>query len=138
MDGLVDPQQLLERFGLVTEGDFAAMLGVTRGTLRNRPYSQLPEFVKVGRRKLFKEASVREYLGVTGPAPPPRSSVTKVEGGIQPRGLNKEEAARYVGLDPRTFDLLVDRGQMPVATRIGNREVWDRLKLDAAFSLIGG
>jgi DNA-binding transcriptional regulator YiaG len=33
MDGLVDPQQLRERFGLVTEQDFAAMLGVTRGTL---------------------------------------------------------------------------------------------------------
>jgi hypothetical protein len=132
MDGLVDPQQLLERFGLVTEEDFAAMLGVTRGTLKNRPYSQLPEFVKVGHRR-----PVREYFGVIGPAPPPRSSVTKVEGGIQPRGLNKEEAARYVGLDPRSFDLLVDRGKMPDATRIGNREVWDRLKLDAAFSLLG-
>jgi hypothetical protein len=137
MDGLVDPQQLLERFGLVTEEDFAAMLGVTRGTLKNRPYSQLPEFVKVGRRRLFKETSVREYFGVTGPAPPPRSSVTKVEGGIQPRGFNKEEAARYVGLDPSAFDVLVARKQMPDGTRIGNREVWDRLKLDAAFSLLG-
>jgi hypothetical protein len=46
MDGLVDAQQLLERFGLVTEEDFAAMPGVTRGTLKNPPYSQLPEFVK--------------------------------------------------------------------------------------------
>ena len=128
MLGLVDPQQLLERFGLVTEEDFAAMLGVTRGTLKNRPHSRLPKFVKAGRRMLFKEESVREYFGVTGPAPPPRSS---------PRGLNKEEAARYVGLDLTTFDALVERGQMPDATRIGKREVWDRLKLDAAFSLLG-
>jgi predicted DNA-binding transcriptional regulator AlpA len=137
MDGLVDPQQLRERFGLVTEEDFAAMLGVTRGTLKNRPHSRLPKFVKAGRRRLFKEESVREYFGVTGPAPPPRSSVTKIEGGIQPRGLNKEEAARYVGIDLTTFDALVDRGQMPDATRIGKREGWDRLKLDAAFSLLG-
>lgn len=86
--------------------------------------------MKVGRARLFKEASVREYLGVTGPAPPPRS-VTKVEDGLQPRGLNREEAARYVGLNPLSFDVLVHQGQMPQATRIGNREVWDRLKLDA-------
>jgi predicted DNA-binding transcriptional regulator AlpA len=135
MAGLIEPQQLLERFGLITEHDLAAMLGVTRGTLKNRARSELPEFVKVGRARLFKEASVREYLGVTGPAPPPRS-VTKVEGGLQPRGLNREEAARYVGLDSQSFDVLVHRGQMPQATRIGNTEVWDRHKLDAAFSLL--
>src|SRR5690349_16399919 len=96
MDGLIEPQQLLERFGLLTEADLATLLGVTRGTLKHRPHSQLPEFVKVGRTRLFKEASIREYLGVTGPAPPPRSVAT--EGGLQPRGLSREESARYVGL----------------------------------------
>ena len=111
------------------------MLGVTRGTLKNRARSQLPDFVKVGRARLFKEELVREYLGVTGATPPPRT-VTKAEGGIQPRGLNREEAARYVGVDPYSFDGLVDRGQMPPAVRIGNRKVWDRLKLDVAFSLL--
>jgi predicted DNA-binding transcriptional regulator AlpA len=135
MADLIEPQQLLERFGLMTEHDLAAMLGVTRRTLKNRAYSELPEFVKVGRARLFKEASVREYLGVTGPSPPPRP-VTKVEGGLQPRGLNREEAAGYIGLDPQSFDVLVNRGDMPQATRVGNREVWDRLKLDAAFSLL--
>jgi len=71
MDGLVNPQQLLERFGLVTEEEFAAMLGLICGSLGNRAFSQLPKFVKVGRRKLFKEESVLEYFGVTGPALPP-------------------------------------------------------------------
>lgn len=62
MDGLVDPQQLLERFGLVTEEDFAAMVGVTRGTLKNRPYSQLPEFVKVGHRSSSKKHQCESTL----------------------------------------------------------------------------
>jgi uncharacterized protein YidB (DUF937 family) len=135
MAGLIESQQLLERFGLMTEHDLAAVLGVTRGTLKNRAHSQLPEFVKVGRARLFEETSVREYLGVTGPASPPRL-VSKVAHGLQARGLNREEAACYVGLDPHVFDVVVRRGQMPQATRIGNREVWDRLKLDAAFSLL--
>lgn len=136
MSEVIEPEQLLERFGLLTEEALAAMVGVSPKSLKNRARSELPEFVKVGRRRLFKEDSLREFFGVFGPAPPPRSSVTKIEGGIQPRGLNKEEAARYVGLDLKTFDVLVDRGRMPGATSIGSREVWDRLKLDAAFSLL--
>lgn len=53
---------LMERLGLVPEEDFAALLGVTVKTLKNRPRSDLPEFVKAGRRRLFKEQSVRDYL----------------------------------------------------------------------------
>jgi hypothetical protein len=53
---------LLERFGLITEEDLAALLGISVGTLKNRPCSDLPEFVKAGRRRLFKEASVRTHL----------------------------------------------------------------------------
>jgi hypothetical protein len=53
---------LLERFGLITEEDLAALLGMTVKSLKNRPRSDLPEFVKAGRRRLFKEASVRAHL----------------------------------------------------------------------------
>lgn len=52
----------LKEFGLVPEEDFAAMLGVTVKTLKNRPRDQLPEFAKVGHRRLFKADSVREYI----------------------------------------------------------------------------
>jgi hypothetical protein len=52
----------LKEFGLVPEEDFAAMLGVSVKTLKNRPRSQLPEFSKVGHRRLFKAESVREYF----------------------------------------------------------------------------
>lgn len=52
----------LKAFDLLTEEDFAALLGVAVKTLKNRPRTQLPEFVKIGHRRLFKKASVREYL----------------------------------------------------------------------------
>jgi hypothetical protein len=44
------------------EEDLAALLGMTVKSLKNRPRSDLPEFVKAGRRRLFKEASVRAHL----------------------------------------------------------------------------
>jgi len=51
-----------------------------------------------------------------------------------PRGLGREDAARYIGVSPSTFDRLVAEGRMPRPAHIGKRVVWDRLKLDAAFS----
>ena len=51
-----------------------------------------------------------------------------------PRGLNREEAARYVGIGTSLFDRLVEEGRMPKPKHIGKRVVWDRLKLDAAFA----
>jgi hypothetical protein len=58
----ISPREMLDRFGLIEEQAFAAMIGVAPKSLKNRPRSDLPEFVKVGRRRLFVEQSVREYL----------------------------------------------------------------------------
>ena len=57
-----DAAHLLKRFGLITEEDLAALLGLTVRSLRNRRSADLPAFVKAGRRRLYKEDSVREYL----------------------------------------------------------------------------
>lgn len=54
-----------------------------------------------------------------------------------PRGLNREEAARWVGLGTSKFDELVAAGRLPKPKRIDGRVVWDRLKVDAAFSELG-
>ena len=51
-----------------------------------------------------------------------------------PRGLSRDEAARYIGVSPSKFDEMVSDGLMPRPKRIGSRVVWDRLKLEAAFS----
>ncbi|CDN92507.1 helix-turn-helix transcriptional regulator [Agrobacterium tumefaciens] len=51
-----------------------------------------------------------------------------------PRGLSREEAARYVGVGTTKFDELVAARRMPKPKRIDGRTVWDRISLDAAFT----
>lgn len=53
---------------------------------------------------------------------------------IEPRGLQREIAALYVGISPAKFDQLVDDGRMPKPKRIDRRVIWDRHELDAAFN----
>lgn len=54
------------------------------------------------------------------------------------RGLNRVEAARYVGISAPTFDKLVREGNMPQPFRIGSRTIYDLRKLDAAFDVLSG
>lgn len=51
-----------------------------------------------------------------------------------PRGMSRDEAARYIGVGVTKFDEMVADGRMPKPKRIDSRVVWDRAKLDAAFS----
>ncbi|MDX8441656.1 hypothetical protein RFM41_33715 [Mesorhizobium sp. VK25A] len=51
-----------------------------------------------------------------------------------PRGLSREESARYVGVGFTLFDEMVADGRMPKPKRINSRAVWDRVALDIAFT----
>lgn len=51
-----------------------------------------------------------------------------------PRGLSREEAARYVGVGVTKFDEMVADGRMPRPKRIDGRVIWDRLRIEAAFT----
>ncbi|MDI7860948.1 hypothetical protein MRS76_03180 [Rhizobiaceae bacterium n13] len=51
-----------------------------------------------------------------------------------PRGLGREEAARYVGVGTTKFDEMVADRRMPRPKRIDGRVIWDRISLDVAFS----
>ena len=51
-----------------------------------------------------------------------------------PRGLSRDEAARYIGVGVTKFDEMVRDRRMPRPKRIDGRVVWDRLAVDAAFS----
>lgn len=53
---------------------------------------------------------------------------------IEPRGLRREDAARYVGVGISLFDEMVADGRMPKPITINRRVLWDRYRLDAAFS----
>lgn len=57
---------------------------------------------------------------------------------VEPRGLNREQAAAYIGVGTTMFDDMVKDGRMPGPVRIGARVVWDRFKLDAAFDNLAG
>jgi predicted DNA-binding transcriptional regulator AlpA len=54
------------------------------------------------------------------------------------RGLNRIEAAMYVGISPTKFDDMVDDGRMPKPRRIDARKVWDVRELDLAFDALPG
>lgn len=51
-----------------------------------------------------------------------------------PRGLRREEAARYIGVSPSTFDKLRAEGITPSPRKLRGLNVWDRHDLDAFFA----
>lgn len=51
-----------------------------------------------------------------------------------PRGMDRVDAARYIGVGITKFDQLVADRRMPQPMRVDGRVVWDRVKLDIAFS----
>lgn len=53
---------------------------------------------------------------------------------VQPsRGMNRAEAANYIGLGTTKFDQLVADGRMPAPKQVDGRKIWDRHALDIAF-----
>jgi hypothetical protein len=57
---------MLAEFGLMSETDLATLLGVQVKTLRNRPFSELPDFTTAGRERLYYRASVALFLRKPG------------------------------------------------------------------------
>jgi hypothetical protein len=55
---------------------------------------------------------------------------------IEPRGLSRIEAARYLGISPSKFDELRKDGRVGPARLIDGRKVWDVRDLDAAFEAL--
>ena len=55
---------------------------------------------------------------------------------LEPRGLNRVQAAGYVGVSTSLFDEMVADARMPSPKMINSRRVWDRRELDEAFDAI--
>lgn len=69
------------------------------------------------------------------------SRVKKPRGDILPRslppvGINREEAAAFVGFSPTKFDEMVADGRMPKPKRVDGRVVWSVRKLTMAFEAL--
>ena len=54
------------------------------------------------------------------------------------RGLNRVEAAIYVGVSASKFDQMVADRRMPKPKKIDCRKVWDMRALDLAFDELEG
>ncbi|MDI3564943.1 hypothetical protein [Bradyrhizobium sp. Arg816] len=48
--------------------------------------------------------------------------------------MSRDEAARYVGVGTTKFDEMVGDGRMPRPKKIDGRVIWDRLRVEAAFT----
>jgi predicted DNA-binding transcriptional regulator AlpA len=53
-------------------------------------------------------------------------------------GMNRTEAAAYIGVSPSTFDEMVKDSGMPPPKRIGARRVWDIRQVTLAFDKLPG
>jgi len=42
-----------------------------------------------------------------------------------PRGMSRDEAARYIGVGATKFDEMVSDGRMPKPKRVDGRVIWD-------------
>jgi predicted DNA-binding transcriptional regulator AlpA len=51
-----------------------------------------------------------------------------------PRGMSRDEAARYIGVGATKFDEMVSDRRMPRPKCMDGRMIWDRLRIEAAFS----
>jgi predicted DNA-binding transcriptional regulator AlpA len=52
------------------------------------------------------------------------------------RGMNRSEAAAYIGISPSKFDMMVKEDRMPKPIPIDARKVWDKIELDEAFEAL--
>jgi predicted DNA-binding transcriptional regulator AlpA len=53
-------------------------------------------------------------------------------------GMNRAQAAEYIGVSPTKFDEMVKDGRMPPPKRIDTRCVWDSRQLRSAFDKLPG
>jgi len=54
------------------------------------------------------------------------------------RGLNRDQAATYIGVSASKFDELIHDGRMPAPKRIDGRVVWDKRQIDKYFDRLPG
>lgn len=53
-------------------------------------------------------------------------------------GLNREQAASFIGVSTSLFDQMVKDGRMPNPKRVNSRTLWDRRSLEKAFTRLPG
>lgn len=86
-----------------------------------------------GSLRLTKQPENRSSPGTTAPQKIPAASRS-----IPVLGVNRIEAATYIGVSASKFDQMVKDGRMPAPKRIDTRCVWDIRRLTSAFENLPG
>ena len=73
-------------------------------------------------------------IGHDKPPHPPPKPPEDCTAAKWPLGLSRVEAASYIGVSPSLFDRLVEDGRMPKPIGINARKVWDRRRIEEAFT----
>jgi predicted DNA-binding transcriptional regulator AlpA len=64
---------------------------------------------------------------------------TTLKVATQPRrGLDRDEAATFIGVTVRTFDQMVTDGRLPPPVELEGELVWDLVQLDRAMDRLTG
>ncbi|MEI9417580.1 hypothetical protein [Mesorhizobium sp. Cs1321R2N1] len=66
----------------------------------------------------------------------PKQPTTVLPDSLPPIGVNRVQAAAFIGIGATLFDRLVQDGRMPDARIIEGRLVWDVSEVAAAFRAI--
>lgn len=53
-----------------------------------------------------------------------------------PIGMSLDEAARHINVGVTTFQAMVDDGRMPKPVKVGRRLIWNRYRVNAAFTAL--
>jgi len=55
---------------------------------------------------------------------------------FMPRGMSREMACYYLGINEMTFDELLNKGNIPQPFKLGGQKLWDVNDLDDAFNVM--
>ena len=83
--------------------------------------------------RLTKQPGNRSSAGTTAP-----QKIAAASRAIPVLGVNRIEAATYIGVSASKFDQMVKDGRMPPPKLIDTRRVWDIRQLNSAFDRLPG
>ena len=84
------------------------------------------------------ESVAKQWIGRQTKDPAPQKIIVSDSRPTPIRGLNRDQAATYIGVSASKFDELIKDGRMPPPKRIDGRVVWDIRQIDKYFDRLPG
>ena len=84
------------------------------------------------------ESVAKQWIGRQTQDPAPQKIIVSDSRPTPIRGLDRDQAATYIGVSASKFDELIKDGRMPPPKRIDGRVVWDIRQIDKYFERLPG